>query len=1339
MDVHASAPDPALVIPYVQEPPKIDGRILPGEWKYAAGITLLENIPGRSGPRVVRLEQPAFFILWDDNYLYVAMDSLYSNTNRIVSACSQKDNRAIIGDDCVEMMVAPGCGDDINRIDFPVYYLALNAIGTLWDAKLFPLLAEEHNSWQSGAEIANTVDGTRWVMEMRVPLRSISPGPPKEGTTWRMNFCRTYQNYHWTPWIPGGLNDARTGGDVTFSRSNATVRIMSGDALIDGYSQVVFEVSNPTDKKQAITLKVKCLGRPEQDADLKEIDSDQKTVTVGEGEIKEVRLGNRRSLMKYNTVTISAENSANQQLLFMERSVQIPALRFVKRAAPAVSLVYIFPRFLPSIEKLAVVVDYTAWAKNTGFTGDGVKAEVEVYPKAGEKDSPVIKGTLTEFADNRGVLRRSTENLPEGEYTVKVKVYSPAGEKITEYDDWFEKRIFDWMVKPTGVGDKVPAPFTPLEVAGTDIIPWGRKYGFTRAGLLGQVISQDKKLLAEPMQLLVDTGNGISDAGVKEDFRITSRTDAEVRGSSKLKQGNLQMEIETVTEYDGFVLFRLTYGPGTGSADVKRMRLRVPLDARYTKFYSAAGDKEGVTILGNVLPDKQGPVFDSLNNTYGVTVSPTFATLFWVGDYETSFCYAADNCKGWILRDDAPAVEVHREGNQLVLWLNLVDRQSTLKESRTLEFAFQSGPVKPLPEGWRGRQHGGNPEDAPLTLRQVHIRGTGGGTLILHPGDTEERQAATRKRLEPFITGDNIRLVGYHYWGTIPKGRPEARVFRGEWGIDKETWEKGGTFREYEWSIRQHGDNRDDYIYFAGLQPRPSYVDFLTHAYDMTLQHTPLYGFYDDTGYPKSVYDEELGLGYIREDGRKISSSGLWIYRERWKRAAYVNFLHGKENFLLDSQHVQAHWMPAYGFIGIWAPCEKNFYNPFLDRDNLGFYGTVERYYSINPSHVFGQQSMIGMGSSQWEKPLFARDTRNMMMLALLHDQDVGSYGSRCDWTVKRIRAARNILRPWEKDVQFTGYWKSGELVRKDREEILLSFYRKNDGLLFILGNTGFEDQKVTLIPEWQKLGIGYHTADVFDPETGDSVEIDKNGRLEVSVKARDLRLVLACRKGAYKPKTTKLGTGLLTPKQVLENLTDRFTGLELANDWEKSLHEGFSGIWPLNGRLCIQGNLYGYTHVRRKLGMDNVSVQCLIMNSGTGNDLAQPGLFLYWNNGEYIQAVPGTEKFTYALSGKTQQQGSMVSNEPVFGWTPYRANWVKILMTQNRIIFFSSSDGKNWVEDASVPRDERFAGAPECVILGRGFKGDTPYLQNVETKHFNPNTRSTDTAFFSDLIVGKE
>jgi hypothetical protein len=367
------------------------------------------------------------------------------------------------------------------------------------------------------------------------------------------------------------------------------------------------------------------------------------------------------------------------------------------------------------------------------------------------------------------------------------------------------------------------------------------------------------------------------------------------------------------------------------------------------------------------------------------------------------------------------------------------------------------------------------------------------------------------------VGGDKL-VVGYTYWPTVPKGFPETRVFRGEWGIDKQQWEsaQGPAPDNWAWKQRYWGENKDRYVYFhtGGV---PSYVDFLTYAYDLALRTTPLCGTYDDCGYPKPVYDEELGLGFVREDGRKVYSSGLWNYRQRWKRAAYVNFVHKRPNFLADSQHCHAHYLPAYHFIGLWRPCERGYYNPFPDRDNLEFYGSLERYAAYNPSKAFGQIGQIGMSSPQKDRALRARDTRCMMMLAVLNDQDLGSWnaGARDSEVIGRLRRARNLFKPWEKDVEFMGYWENAGMVRAAPGTVRVSLYRRPGSVLLVCGNVGDKTVTASVQPEWDKLELeSSGNLLAADAETGAPLPAD--GGLKLEIPRHDVRLVLIAPAGMY-------------------------------------------------------------------------------------------------------------------------------------------------------------------------------------------------------------------------------
>jgi hypothetical protein len=117
-------PDPAITIPFCKRGPTLDGKLEAGEWDFAAGIGMLESYyqPVR---RTMRAEQVLFYLCWDKENLYVAMDSLESPLNRIMARCVQNDNMGIIGDDCLEVMVAPGDIEAVRQGEDVIVWLNL--------------------------------------------------------------------------------------------------------------------------------------------------------------------------------------------------------------------------------------------------------------------------------------------------------------------------------------------------------------------------------------------------------------------------------------------------------------------------------------------------------------------------------------------------------------------------------------------------------------------------------------------------------------------------------------------------------------------------------------------------------------------------------------------------------------------------------------------------------------------------------------------------------------------------------------------------------------------------------------------------------------------------------------------------------------------------------------------------------------------------------------------------------------------------------------------------------------------------------------------------------------
>ena len=366
-------------------------------------------------------------------------------------------------------------------------------------------------------------------------------------------------------------------------------------------------------------------------------------------------------------------------------------------------------------------------------------------------------------------------------------------------------------------------------------------------------------------------------------------------------------------------------------------------------------------------------------------------------------------------------------------------------------------------------------------------------------------------------------------------------------------------------------------------------------------------------------------------------------------------------------------------------------------------------------------------------------------MLALLHDHDVGSFGTRDLRVVCRLRHARNRIRPWDDQVKFTGYWESGDWVRAESDAARVSFYHRPDELLLMVGNTGKTKLSTTVKPNWEKLSLDPVELGVYEAETGLRLRLTDQAGIPLTIPSHELGLVYVGRQGRFEgERVTSEG---LTPPNVLKEHSDFLTSPSLAPVWEKSLHKGpYASVTMVDGRLMVAADSYGYGHVRRELGVDNVSVQCLILQpSHGGMDQFSPSLILWWETGElwfastgFVQAAPGMVdgKFYYATSTDRKRRGSEVNRTPAPNWYPHMANWVKIALLPKKVVFYASADGKTWKKDWEVPRGESLSGPPKWLILGNGSDGEEPLFCNPHPQHHHRD-RARHT-FFSDVIVAK-
>jgi len=137
-------------------------------------------------------------------------------------------------------------------------------------------------------------------------------------------------------------------------------------------------------------------------------------------------------------------------------------------------------------------------------------------------------------------------------------------------------------------------------------------------------------------------------------------------------------------------------------------------------------------------------------------------------------------------------------------------------------------------------------------------------------------------------------------------------------------------------------------------------------------------------------------------------------------------------------------------------------------------------------------------------------ETRELMMMAMLHDQDLGSFaGEGNAEVISRLRACRNKLIPWRPDMKFLGYWENGDVVNTGNPKLLASLYTCPRGTLLLFGNVSKDNIEAAVAVDWKKLGIDLKESVLADAEEPrQSLRVSPDGKITLIVPERGLRLI---------------------------------------------------------------------------------------------------------------------------------------------------------------------------------------------------------------------------------------
>jgi hypothetical protein len=317
--------------------------------------------------------------------------------------------------------------------------------------------------------------------------------------------------------------------------------------------------------------------------------------------------------------------------------------------------------------------------------------------QVGHTSLPLVDETSARSGRWRATGVLSTAEWLQGEHELAVSLRDAAG---NELDRATAEVVYPgpkpeypagkppWLNSKEGRTDRVLPPFTPLQASRTDsgcrISPWGRTYEFGASPFLAQITSRQAPLLAGPMRLGA-TVDGTETSWTAAASELAQSGEEACCVRQRMSSPAADVEVTVTIEYDGLARFDWALRPRQ-SATVERLVVEIPF-------------RKGVARNLYTWPRVT-------SGALGESYASPFQPLVWLGDEERGVQWLCESERNWSLQEVGRALEIVRQGDEVVLRLNLVTRPVRIEAGKALDYTFglQASPVKPMAQdAWDAR------------------------------------------------------------------------------------------------------------------------------------------------------------------------------------------------------------------------------------------------------------------------------------------------------------------------------------------------------------------------------------------------------------------------------------------------------------------------------------------------------------------------------------------------------------------------------------------------------------------------------------------------------------
>ncbi|MGD0091657.1 MAG: glycoside hydrolase domain-containing protein [Planctomycetota bacterium] len=893
----------ATVAPF-KKAPVIDGKIEPGEWDGAAGVTgfqgLFAAVAGMLEPRGAQA-----YLGFDQERLYIAVVSAYPPDGKDHSSGTTRD-KEYIGDECIEVWLDPNRANrESQQGDLRFYQLIANAQGGIYDVSFDPKKGPD-TGWNGKWEFKNSVDHEKhvWTAELSLPFSDLGWKPGEAaGKTLGVLIARNFKGpWSQTTWFPvvGAFVDWFRYATLKLTAGAPSVQITGlGAKVHKAELELRAKVFNPGPARQAkVSVVVTSSDMPEK--------KDEKLIDLPAGGSAAYAFDDLNRLHEDAQHALRCDvTSPDGSETYMHYSVKwakAPEKLWEYRVGPDPSAALRFA-YYPSYKFVRVMLDTRELSKELAE-----KAHSALVTITGPQDQEILKQTLR-WDKPPCTQEFKVGGLKDGEYTLAVAV-----------DGWnapivrtFKRTHFPFEGNTLGITDDVLPPFTPLETGKDKVALALREYEVNGLGLwksakvAGNVSAGGpQELLAGPVVLKINGGEVLEGQG-----KFTEKTPARAVYEGKAKADSVAVATRCTTDVDGCTKIELTLKPGGKKGEpLNALWCEVPLVDKLMPLWHVSTTGLRINPAGST-PAGEGQVWDSRKfpdgNWYG-----NFKCYLWLGAEERGFCWFADNDNGWELAVDeknpevsVPCQELIRAHGTLTLRINLIQKPVTLTEPRTLVFGIMTSPAKPMAKDWRRvgfldnsafnmgyANYGSYCAKAPWgndfsIADWAYRKRTGKGDPSKEdleawkarnfPKEMEPkfREGAINLALGPFLSNFSPSQKYYKMYfdefHSTSQAHAETHVFQSEWG--------GGWYGKLLDQVLEEGHKMWGFG-VAGIVR--SHQDFACWYAAEWLKRG--IGLYFDNAFPIRAYDPLTTSAYRLPNGQIQPSAGMWARRDYLRR-----------------------------------------------------------------------------------------------------------------------------------------------------------------------------------------------------------------------------------------------------------------------------------------------------------------------------------------------------------------------------------------------------------------------------------------------------------------------